>query len=746
MHSNKVFATVAVRSVPNFFAPQEFITKQIAKIFSYWSIDLKNCLNLRNGVESNRSVHVCPGRLRPSRVLSQPLILISLLYVAGIELNAKELPTDEPSVEELTELSLKELMDIVVISPAKRPEPLTKVSSAIYAITDEEIRRSGATSIPELLRMVPGLQVARIDANKWAISARGFNGRFANKLLVLIDGRSVYTPTFSGVRWNAQDLLLEDIKRIEVIRGPGATLWGANAVNGVINIITKEAEHARGGSIIGGGGTEEHGFLGLRYGGRLADRGHYRIYAKYFDRDDFVDVNNHNATDRWDKLQGGVRMDWFLSDRDTLTIQGDIFDDQTEQTFTFPSLTSFPSESFDESTDSVGGNLITQWDHTFSDSAEMSLQIYYDHYDRSDALFEELTETINIDFQNRFTIGKRQEVVWGLGYRFISDDFSDAFVLSFEPNARDTHFYSGFLQDNITLIDERLHIVVGSKIEHNYYTGFEVQPNIRFLATPSETQTFWGAIARAVRTPSRVENDGRINDQFIPPGAPGNPNPLPALIALFGNRDFESEELLAYELGYRIRRAEQWSLDIATFYNVYDELRTLEPNTANAFLEPATNPSHSVIPALVDSKLEGETYGAELVGNYLVNDWWRITAAYSYLRLQLHRDSDSRDVLAEMAEGESPQQQVSLRSSMDFAHDLELDLWLRFVDRLPGASIKEYLTLDIRIGWKPSENLELSVVGQNLLDSHHSEFMSRFINTQPTETQRSVYGKIVWHF
>ena len=701
-------------------------------------------------VKNSLSVYSKYGPSRTSKSILKFFFFTALVFLVDDEIIAQAYSNeDEQSVEELFELSLTELMDIVVTSSAKRPEPLANASSAIYAITQEDIRHSGATSIPEVLRLVPGLQVARIDANKWAVSSRGFNDRFANKLLVLVDGRSVYTPTFSGVRWNAQDVLLEDIERIEVIRGPGATLWGANAVNGVINIITKRAKDTQGGLVVGGTGTEEKGFGALRYGSTIGEHVHYRVYAKYFDRDEFVDAEARDTADQWDKRQGGFRLDWKPGGRNSLTVQGDLFDDQTGETYLFPSPDPERSYSvvFDDTTDSTGGNLITRWDHQFSDSADFTLQIYYDRYKRSDALFKETTDTVDIDLQNRFFLGQKHQFIWGFGYRFIDDNFKNSFVLSFVPEERDTHFYSGFLQDNITLVPDRFHVILGSKVEHNAYTGFEFQPNFRFLVTPSDKQSFWGAISRAVRTPSRVENDGRVNDEFKLPGTTENPDPAtPALVALFGSSDFESEELLAYELGYRIQGPQRLSLDVTAFYNVYDDLRTLERDPTTSFIETVGGTTHRVVPAFVNNNLEGKTHGVELIADWIVKDWWRITASYTYLKMQLELDSDSRDQTSEDAEGESPQQQASLLTSLELIPKVELDIWFRFVDRLPTLDIEQYSTIDMQLAWKPTAHLRMSVVGQNLFDSRHPEFESRFINSLATETQRAVYGKIEWHF
>ena len=588
---------------------------------------------------------------------------------------------------DLTELSLEELMNIEIISASKKEEKLFEAAAAVYVITGEDIRRSGFTSIPEVLRMVPGMQVARIDGARWAISSRGFNGRFANKLLVLMDGQSVYTPIFSGVYWELQDMLLEDVERIEVIRGPGATLWGANAVNGIINIITRNAKDTQGDLVTLGVGSEERGFGGFRYGGKLRKDLYYRIYAKYLKRDDFVYASGEEAGDGWNVLRGGFRMDWEVSSSNTLTLQGDICDGNLGRTYRIiDSLDPFSVRTFGFDVKNARRNVLGRWEQGSSNDSELTLQLYYDRTDGEDAVIVGFFDTFDVDFQHRFMIREWQEIVWGFGYRLMRDETDGTFTLSLDPNSRNYDLFSAFVQDEITLIEDQLRVKLGSKFEHNDYTGFEMEPNVRVLWMPYEWHTVWGAVSRAVRTPSRIDNDMRIFIEEFPPDQLF-PNIPTTLVVAFGNRDFESEQVLAFELGYRFHPTERLFLDIATFYNVYDKLRTAEPGTP--FLE--TSPSeHIVMPFIIDNRMHGETYGGELATHWRVQDWWQLRAAYTCLQMQLHLDEDSGDMISEYAEGQSPRHQFSLFSSMNLPGKLELSLGARHIDNLPDLDIKSY--------------------------------------------------------
>jgi len=669
---------------------------------------------------------------------------IFLACFLSVLLAGSTIAQNSRNVPDVTAMSMEDLMNLQVTSVSKRTQKVADAAAAIFVITQEDIRRSGATSIPEALRLVPGLEVARIDQNKWAIGSRGFNGRFDNKLLVLIDGRSVYTPLFSGVYWNVEDVMLEDVDRIEVIRGPGATLWGANAVDGVINVITKKAKSTQAAVVTAGAGTEERAAGGVRYGGKLGDNTYYRAYTKYFDWGPSAYPSGMTAHDGWDALRGGFRADWTPAGANSLTLQGDIYRTRFDETLTVASLSAPYSNTFLNDGKYSGGNILGRWNHT-SEGSSMSLQMYYDNTSITDhSLFGDHQNIFDIDFQHAFHVGDSQQFVWGLGYRSIRDKNNPSFTVSLQPNQVTLNQFSTFLQDEISLVDNRLQITLGSKFERNEFTGFEIQPNARLLWNLTPNQSIWTAVSRAVRTPALTEEGLRLNSQVIPPGAPANPTPFPAVVAVFGSHQFNSEDLLAYELGYRVQAAKNLSLDISTFYNNYSNLRTAEPGAP--FVEGSPAPTDIVIPFVAGNKMSGGTYGVELFADWKVIPKWRLVGSYSYLQMDIHKNANSQDPTPDIPNGSSPRHQWYLRSSIDLPKHFEQDTTLRFVDQLPSLNVPSYYSLDAHLGWRPVTSLELSIGGQNLLNNWHFEFMPDFVNTSPTVVKRSIFGSITFKF
>src|SRR6266853_1649954 len=682
----------------------------------------------------NRDCKTGPA-MRAGRIFLSGFLSV-LLAGSTVAQNSQKVP-------DVTAMSMEDLMNLQVTSVSKHKEKLADAAAAIFVLTQEDIRRSGAKSIPEALRLVPGLEVARIDQNKWAIGSRGFNGRFDNKLLVLIDGRSVYTPLFSGVYWNVQDVLLEDIDRIEVIRGPGATLWGANAVNGVINIISKKAKDTQSAIVTAGAGTEERGSGGVRYGSKIGDTS-YRAYGKYFNWGPSLYSNGTTAHDGWDALRGGFRADWTPAGSNSLTLQGDIYQSKYGETLTVPSLNAPYSNTFPNNGKYSGGNILGRWNHS-SEGSSMSLQMYYDNTTIADnSLFVDHQNIFDMDFQDGFHLGNSQQFVWGLGYRSIRDRNDPSFSVSLQPNQLTLNHFSAFVQDEISLVNNRLRLTFGSKFEHNDFTGFEVQPNARLLWTLTPNQSIWTAVSRAVRTPALTEEGLRLNSAVIPPATPGNPTPFPAVITVFGSHQFQSEDLLAYELGYRVQATSSLSADIATFYNNYSNLRTAEPGAP--FLEGSPAPTDIVVPFVAGNKMSGGTYGVELFADWKIVPKWRLVGSYSYLQMNIQKNSNSLDPTNDSPNGSSPRHQWYLRSSIDLPKHFEQDTTLRFVDHLASLNIPSYYSLDAHLGWRPIPQVEFSIGGQNLLDNQHLEFIPDFINTAPTDVKRTVYGSMTFKF
>ena len=648
--------------------------------------------------------------------------------------------TQSAELGDLGDLSIEELMDISVTSVAKKRTRLSESAAAISVISQEDIARSGYTSIPELLRMVPGLDVARISANEWAISARGFNGHYANKLLVLVDGRTVYTPSSGGVYWNVQDVLLQDLERIEVIRGPGATLWGANAVNGVINIITKSAQETEGRVLSAAFGSQERPAIGVRHGGRLGDDLFYRTYVSYFDRSAYETGDGHDVADDWSTVRGGFRLDWRgAADTDSLTLQGEAYDGDAGKIVT---LTNANSPHLVEVTDLVahnsGFNLLMRWTCSFSPRSQLTIQTYYDQLKQGFGFGTEYHDLSDLDMQYHIAIGERHDVVWGVGYRYTRLRATPSFTLIWTPETERLNLFEAFAQDDIALVPARWYLTLGSKLERNDLTGFEIQPSVRLRWMPNERQTVWAALSRATRTPALFERNSRLNLGIFETGSASPP----VWVTLFGNRAADEEKLLAYEFGVRFEPARHLSVDIAAFYNQYDDLLGYVANAPGFELTPP--PPHVLISSTMWNDLSGHTYGVEIAAQWQVTDRWKVTGSYTGLRMDVRPNA--------AIEAESPQQQAQLRTNVDLPNRIGLNGSLSYVDRVVSvsgggatAAIDSYVRLDLGMSWRPYPSLELGVWGQNLLERRHPEYSS-VQTTLVTEIPRTVLARALWQF
>jgi iron complex outermembrane recepter protein len=538
---------------------------------------------------------------------------------------------------------------------------------------------------------------------------------------------------------------MEDIDRIEVIRGPGASLWGANAVNGVINIITKPAGDTQGGIVTAGIGTELKSFTGSRYGGHIGDDAYWRVYAKYNNIDIDTDGLSVTMGKSMEAYRTGFRLDWVAATKNHFMFQGNIYNGSIDM----DNIEYFPqspySKRVQETEDISGGNLIGRWHRDISKNVQTYFQLYYDHTKRDSFLLNEDRHTMDADFQCRMTLHPKHEFIWGLGYRYTKDNIDGTFSLSFKPDSKNDHLYNGFLHYEVSLIPKKLIASIGTKLEYNEYSHFEIQPSVRLRWSPNKRNMFWASVSRAVRTPSRSDEDIIIRPLIAEPFAPENPSPLPIFVEITGSEDFDSEELLAFELGYRKAVSSSLSLDLAGFYNRYENLQSTEG--AMPVPEGLPIPSYLAIPQPFGNKLKADTYGVELSAQWRAMNWWKWVASYSFLQIQTELEDDSTDTRSDKltADG-SPHHQVSLRSSMTLPKTVNLDFWFRFVDNIPAQDIDSYATLDIRLSWRPAKAVEIVLAGQNIMDSGHKEFFDHTHFLIPNKIERSFYGKINWWF
>jgi iron complex outermembrane receptor protein len=632
-------------------------------------------------------------------------------------------------------MSLEQLGSLEVTTASKEPEQVWKTPAAIYVLTQEDIRRSGATSIPEVLRLVPGVEVARIDSDHWAVGIRGFGGEFSKSLLVLIDGRSVYSPLFAGVYWQLQDTMLEDIDRIEVIRGPGGTIWGANAVNGVINIITKSTKDTHGVLVSTSGGNLDQGIASVRVGGTNGRGFDYRVYGRGFIRGpEFHPANDPSNFDHWKTGQLGFRTDWDINSRDSLTVQGDMYEGLDGERVAVSLYTPPSRLVIDGPHDVGGGNILGRWRREFSKDSDIQVQGYYDRTSRYSPQLDEIRDTFDIDLLYRVTVKERHNVLMGVGGRWSPDTIVQKFAtLDFEPHKETDSIYSGFLQDQIAIVRDKVALTLGSKFEHNNYSGFEIQPNVRLLWTPTGHQSFWGAVTRAVRTPSRLDQDLQLTDIL-------SANPA-IYLRVLGNKNFSSEQLLGFEAGYRTLVASKLYVDVAFFQNEYNDLYGFGPGAI--FVEPTPVPAHVVLQVPLANALKGDTTGVEFAPEWKPVEWWGLKGSYSYLHLYVHDKPGFTDNINTVSDnGSSPHHQFVIQSHFNFPKKFDFDVTYRYVSSLPAQLVNAYGTGDVRLGWHPVADWELSVVGQNLLQPHHAEFGSD-VDTI-VGVKRSVYAKIVW--
>ena len=672
--------------------------------------------------------------ITPLRALWTRLAVPALALAMGAPaacFGQSTLPSD------LTQASLEELLNVQVTSVSKKDQALFKTGAAVFVITQEDIRHSGASNIPDLLRMVPGVDVARIDANTWAISIRGFNTRYSDKVLVLIDGRSVYTPSFSGVYWDHLDVPLENIERIEVIRGPGGTVWGANAMNGVINIITKSSKATQGGELSAGTGTEESAQGMIQYGGRIGQTGTYRAFGHYSNTGASTLSGGENGADAWRRFHGGFRSDWDLTPRDSFMVQGDVSQNSEGQTLTEVLDNHLPAvATFNDRIGVTAGDFLARWNHILANGSEFSLQAYYDHFDRLDEAIDEKLTSVDIDFEHHLALGSRHDIVWGLDFRQYTDSLTPGFDVSFTPPRRSFSLYSFFFQDQIALT-KSLALTIGSKTEHNDYSGFDWEPGAQLVWSPGRHHLFWASASQAVRQPSLMDSSIQYDITTVPF------NNSFGVLTLLGNPKITNEQLRDYEVGYRAQVGKRFSIDLDLFRSYYQHLETSEPG--DPFAVDTPGPPHYVLPLYVNNLARAQTYGGEMSANWDATSHWRLSAGLSLLRMNVNKDFNSQDSAVQGTAGDTPEHQFQIRSALRLKHNLDWDTSLYFVGKLTEDAIPAYARLDTRLGWHIGESVELSLVGQNLLTPRHIEFGNAF-EVDHTQVERAALVRLTWRF
>ena len=656
------------------------------------------------------------------------------LALTGPSVARAEQGASQNAGDRLTDLTLAQLGEVEVTIVSKQPESLRLAAAAVYVITHDEIQRSGATSLPEVLRLAPGVEVARIDGDHWAVGVRGFGDQFSKSLLVLLDGRSIYSPLFAGMYWPAHDAMLEDIDRVEVIRGPGGTIWGANAVNGVINIISKSAASTRGALVSVGGGSVDRAAAAVRYGAR-AGPVDYRAYVKGIDRGaqfhpDGVDF------DAWWMTQAGFRADWAATGGHAFTLQADVSRGRHGQRVSITTISPAAQRPVDGDLQSSGANVLFRWAHTSASGGAVQVQGYWDHTSWLAPHFGESRDTFDVDFLHRVTLGTRHALGWGAGARRSPSLFTAVVsTLDFNPRQQVETLLSGFLQDEFEMVRGRVFVTAGSKVERHTYTGVELQPSARVLWTPSPSHSLWAALSRAVRTPSRIERD------IVATSLSASPSVIPVFINAVGSPAFGPERLTGYEAGYRALLGQKVYVDVAAFHNEHDDLSSFGAPVVTIVGTP--RPTHAVAAFPYVNGVAGSSNGFEVAPDVRPASWWQIKAAYSFLAIDLATLPVSVDTNAVARyEGSSPRHQVRLRSAFTLPGSTALAVAYRYVSALPARLAEAYHSADLRVSWRIGAGVEASVSGQNLLQPHHVEFASS--SAPAVGIARSVFVGLTW--
>lgn len=649
-----------------------------------------------------------------------------------------------PSQGGLADASLEELMNIEVTSASKKEQRLGSIAASAYVISAEDIRRSGISILPELLRLAPGVQVARLSSGSWAIGIRGFNDEYSNKLLVLVDGRSVYNEFYACVLWDTLNLAVEDIERIEVIRGPGAAMWGTNAVNGVINIITKSAQTTQGGSITGRGGSEAMSTGSVRFGGEASPGAFYRVGAQNTDYDPSQILSSLSPSHGWVNRSADFRLDWDISDSDSLLVSGAIYQSNLGMVVPAATIASPNAPPVNDTIKSEGGNVLARWQHTVSETSSIEVNFSAEHMLRNDPQASATFNSFNAGFQQRLHVGPRHDVIYGFTAREVTYQTTPGAVLQFIPASGNHSEIALFAQDEIALVPNKLSFIAGVQASHIQSIGYAIQPTGRLLWTPSRSLSSWIAVSRAVRTPSLYDRglDFHESPAVIPSGSPYVPSLL-GIVNVLGNPNNRSETVLAYEAGQRVQASGQLSFDVSTFYNIYQHLVSATAGTP--VLAFASGVPYLEIPISTGNQRHGESYGAELSVTWNPTSRWRLTGGYNWLRVetQPYAGDINRDELRTSLA--TPHHQWQVRSYYDLTRTIQIDSALYYTAAMVGTNIPQHLRGDLRIGWRPRQKVELSVGVQDAFEANHVEYESARFN-QVSQVPRNFFGSMTWRF
>ncbi|MGH9590585.1 MAG: TonB-dependent receptor plug domain-containing protein [Terracidiphilus sp.] len=661
---------------------------------------------------------------------------LALFLVPAAAPFAQQPPKNERAqVQQLRNLSLADLGNVQVTSVTKEPEEVWQTPAAIYILTQDDIRRSGAITLPDLLRTVPGVQVSEIQSNNWAVGIRGFGSQFSRGVLLLIDGRSAYTELYEGVFWDVQDVPLDTIDRIEIIRGPGGTIWGANAVNGVINVITKNARDTQGTLASAISGHENRFYGTLREGLHDGDNFYYRIFAHGLLREPEIEPG-FAGYDQLHLVHGGFRADWRPSSHNTVSFKGNIYTGKSGQQIGLGVYQPLEQISVNAVQDVSGGNLNLRWNHYYSGGSDLRLQAYFDRTNRHGLQFGDTRDTFDVDAIDRLHLGDSNDVIWGAGIRLGPSKFIQTQpTVDFLPHRQNDYIYSAFAQDTLHMVPGRLNLVAGAKLEYNNFSGFEYQPSVRLLWNPSRHSALWGAISRAIRAPGRLDQDLQLTGVI-------SANP-PFIDRIEGDPFFQSEVLIGYEAGYRQLLTRKLFADVAAFHNRYEKLE----GYGNLFYSQITTPvTATLLNGPIANSVDGNTDGIEIAPDWKVASWWELKGNYSYLHIETQPRpryaGSAAQVNATSYNGSSPHRESTVQSYMDFPHGFDLNLDYRFVSRLPAQGVKSYQTADANLNWKMGRNLSFSLSGRNLLQPKHQEFTGD--NGNRVGIRRAVFAGLTW--